>query len=115
MILVGKIYKTFGGQSVKIVTGSNNQFTGDNGVRYDKFGRTERGHDLCLKLVTVAPAYEDEPLTENEQELLEALTEIVESWDEETAYFNSIGITSDKKGYIERARDVIAKFERVQS
>ncbi len=67
MIQVGKTYKTFGGQNVKIVTGSNNQFTGDNGVWYDKFGRTERGHDLGLIVITVQPAYPDEPKTPDER------------------------------------------------
>jgi hypothetical protein len=78
MIQVGKTYKTFGGGSVKIVVGSGNQFTGSNGVWYDRFGRTERGHDLSLIVAVVQPAYPDKQLTENERELLNCLKDVIE-------------------------------------
>jgi hypothetical protein len=106
MIQVGKTYKTVGGQNVQIMamttTATDIVFTGDNGVWYDRFGRTERGHDLSLILVTVAPAYEDEPLTKNEQVLLRALKELL-----------AVECIDDYTSAHQKARDVIAKFERV--
>lgn len=63
---------------------------------------------MTLEMVLAKQVHD---LKRDKAELLQALTEIVESWDEETAYFNSIGLTSDKKDYIEKARDVLAKFE----
>ena len=106
MIQVGKTYKTVGGNSVSIMTMTTTAtdvvFTGNNGVEYSRFGTTERGHDLGLILVTVAPAYEDEPLTENEQELLQALKDMV-----------AVECIDDYASAHQKARDVIAKFERV--
>jgi hypothetical protein len=106
MIKVGKTYKTFGGQNVQIMTMTTTAtdivFTGDNGVGYDRFGRTERGHDLGLVLVTVAPAYGVEPLTENEQELLQALKGLA-----------AVECIGDYTPALQKARDVIAKFNRV--
>jgi hypothetical protein len=111
MIQVGKTYRTFGGQNVQIMTMTTTAtdivFTGDNGVGYDRFGRTERGHDLSLIVIEVHPAYPDKQLTENERELLQTLKDLTEDFG-----LRSVGLDTTDTRY-RKAKDVIAKFNRV--
>jgi hypothetical protein len=111
MIKVGESYKTVSGKTVKIMTMTTTAtdivFTGDNGIWYDRDGHTEHGNDLCLITLTVQPAYADELLTENEQELLQALIDL--------DFLVAAAYSGDEtiKEVIKQARAVIAKFERV--